>query len=169
MGVPRSSTPPSRPRGRFRRDADELWGAFALSLSRYLSGLALAGLAAWSLGVPYPLPLGAWVAVTSVVPYVGAFAGAVPAVVLALFVSPTSALLVALAYLAIQQLEGNYLTPKIQGDALGVHPLLVFLAVVAGGDLAGLLGVILAVPALAVLRVLFDFFRARLRTKPRSR
>jgi predicted PurR-regulated permease PerM len=82
----------------------------------------------------------------------------------ALTVSPTAALLTALLYLGIQQLEGNFLTPKIQGDTLRVHPILVFLAVVVGGGLGGILGVIVAVPALAVLRVLFDFLRVRLRT-----
>jgi predicted PurR-regulated permease PerM len=55
--------------------------------------------------------------------------------------------------------------PKIQGQSLNVHPVLVLLAVIIGGGLAGLLGVLLAVPTLAVLRVLFDFFSVRLRTR----
>jgi predicted PurR-regulated permease PerM len=82
----------------------------------------------------------------------------------ALTIAPTTAFLTALLYLGIQQLEGNFLTPKIQGDTLRVHPILVFLAVVVGGGLGGILGVIVAVPALAVLRVLFDFLRVRLET-----
>jgi predicted PurR-regulated permease PerM len=73
-------------------------------------------------------------------------------------------ILTAIVFLAIQQLEGNFLMPKIQGQSLNVHPVLVFLAVIIGGGLGGLIGVLLAVPTLAVLRVLFDFFRARLRT-----
>jgi predicted PurR-regulated permease PerM len=73
--------------------------------------------------------------------------------------------LTALLFLGIQQLEGNFLTPKIQGDTLRVHPVLVFLAVIIGGGLAGIVGVIVAVPSLAVLRVLFDFFRVRLTTE----
>ena len=68
-------------------------------------------------------------------------------------------------FLGTQQLEGNFLTPKIQGDTLRVHPILVFLAVIVGGGLGCILGVIVAVPALAVLRVLFDFFRVRLTTE----
>jgi predicted PurR-regulated permease PerM len=66
-------------------------------------------------------------------------------------------------YVAIQQLEGNLLTPRIQGHALRVHAIVVFLAVVAGGELAGLPGALFAVPALAIIRVLLDFLRARLR------
>jgi predicted PurR-regulated permease PerM len=69
------------------------------------------------------------------------------------------------AYVLIQQLEGNFLTPRIQGTALQVHPILVLLAVIAGGEVAGLAGVVFAVPTLAVFRVLFDFFRVRLRRK----
>ena len=57
------------------------------------------------------------------------------------------------------------MTPRIQGEAVHVHPILVFLAVIAGGQIAGLIDIIFAVPALAVLRILFDFFRVRLRLR----
>jgi len=58
------------------------------------------------------------------------------------------------------------LTPRIQGQALRVHPIIVLLAVIGGGEIAGLAGVIFAVPVLAMMRVLLDFFRARIRPKP---
>ena len=159
---------------RYRWDVRALWDAFGNTLSRYLGGLALSlaiqgvvsGFALYFLGVPYAFLLGAWVSVTALIPFLGAWLGAVPAVLLALTVSPTRALLTAVLFLLIQQLEGNFLTPRIQGQAVRVHPLLVFLGVVAGGELFGIPGVIFAVPAVAVMRVLFDFFRARLRTAP---
>jgi predicted PurR-regulated permease PerM len=159
---------------RYRQDARDLWDAFGVSLSRYLGGLifvavvqgVLAGLALWVLDVPFALLLGVWVSVTAIIPYLGAFLGAIPAVVLAFFQSPTTGILVLVVYVLIQQLEGNFLTPRIQGQAVHVHPILVLLAVIGGGQLAGLAGVIFAVPALAVLRVFFDFFRARIRTSP---
>jgi predicted PurR-regulated permease PerM len=155
---------------RYRRDARQLWNAFGLSLSRYLSGLAfvafvqgaLSGVALSILGVDYAFLLGAWVAVTAVVPLFGAWIGAIPSVILAFFVNPTVGVVTVIVFLAIQQLEGNVLTPRVMGSALGVHPILVLLAVIGAGQLFGLAGVLLAVPALAVLRVLFDFFRARL-------
>jgi predicted PurR-regulated permease PerM len=158
---------------RYRRDASELWDAFAFTLSRYLSGLALdmviqgviSAIGLFLLGVPYALLLGAWVSLTAVIPYLEAWLGAIPAVIVAFTVSPTVALLTALLYLLIQQLEGNFLQPKIQGSALNMPSILIFLAVIAGGEIAGLLGVIFAVPALAVLKVLFDFFRVRLQTE----
>lgn len=157
----------------YRRDARELWNSFGYSLSRYLAGLglsmsvqgALSAAALFLLGVPYALLLGLWVSVTAILPYIGAWLGAIPAVLIALSVSPTTAVLTALLFLAIQQLEGNFLTPRIQSQALGVHPIVVFLAVIIGGGMFGLFGAIFAVPALAVVGVLFTFFRARLKTE----
>jgi predicted PurR-regulated permease PerM len=164
----------------YRHDARDLWEAFGESLSRYLGGLVfvvmiqgvLAAAALYLLGVRYAILLGVWVSVTAIIPYLGAFLGGIPAVIVALvFGSPhfesstTTAILTIVAYVLIQQLEGNFLTPRIQGQALHMHPILVLLAVIAGGELAGLAGVVFAVPALAVFRVLFDFFRVRLRRK----
>jgi predicted PurR-regulated permease PerM len=156
----------------YRRDARELWDALALALSRYLGGLAfvlfvqgaLSALALYLIGVPYALALGAWVSITAVIPFLGAWLGAVPALLVAFSISPTAVVLTALVFLAIQQLEGNILTPRIQGQTIGVPSVIVFLAVIVGGALGGIMGVLFAVPTLAVLRVLFDFFRVRLRT-----
>ena len=149
----------------YRRDARDLWNAFGLTLSRYLNGLALdlaiqgaiSAVALYLIGVPYALVLGAFVSLTALIPYIGAWLGAVPAVIVAFTVSPTAVILTVIVFVVIQQLEGNFLMPKIQGQSLHVHPVLVFLSVIIGGGLAGLVGVLLAVPTLAVLRVLFDF------------
>ncbi|MDQ2672347.1 MAG: AI-2E family transporter [Actinomycetota bacterium] len=164
----------------YRHDARDLWEASGESLSRYLGGLVfvvmiqgvLAAAALYLLGVRYAILLGVWVSLTAIIPYLGAFLGGIPAVIVALvFGSPnfesstTTAILTIVAYVLIQQLEGNFLTPRIQGTALQVHPILVLLAVIAGGEVAGLAGVVFAVPTLAVFRVLFDFFRVRLRRK----
>lgn len=161
------------PRG-YRRDALDLWNAFSLTLSRYFGGLglslliqgALSAAALYLLGVPYAVLLGAWVAVTAIIPYLGAWIGSIPAVLLALSVSTTTAVFTAILFVAIQQFESNLLTPQIQSQAVRVHPILVLLSIFVGGEIAGLAGVIFAVPVLAVLRVLVDFFRARLRTRP---
>lgn len=155
----------------YRGDGKELWDSLAQALSRYLGGLALvlaiqgalsaAGL--YLIGVPYALALGAWVSLTAVIPFLGAWLGAVPALLVAFSISSTTVALTALLFLAVQQVEGNFLTPRIQGQTIKVPSVLVFLAVIVGGTLAGVMGVLFAVPALAVLRVLFDFFRVRLR------
>lgn len=157
----------------YREDADLLWRQLGISLSRYLGGLSvilaiqgiLSAVTLWALDVPYPLLLGAWVSLTAIIPYLGAFLGAIPAIALALTVSPTTAVLAALLFLAIQQLEGNLLTPYIQGQSVRVHPIVVLLAVLFAAEAAGIVGIIFTVPTLAVLRVLFDFFSERLRVR----
>lgn len=150
---------------RYRSDAAVLWGEFGFSLSRYVAGLfvvilvqgAVSTIALSTIGIPYPFVLGAWVSATAILPYIGAWLGAIPAVAIAAFISPTKAALVVLAYIGIQQLEGNLLTPRIQGQASRVHPILVFLAVIIGTEIAGLTGALFAVPTLT------DFLRLRLR------
>jgi predicted PurR-regulated permease PerM len=158
---------------RYRRDAAELWESEGNSLSRYLSGLGLdmvlqgafSTVALFLLGVPYALLLGTWVAITAIIPYLGAWLGAIPAVIVALTISPGKAILTALLYLVIQQIEGNFLQPRIQGQALNMPSILIFLGVIAGAEIAGFLGILFAVPTLAVLKVLFDFLRARFYTE----
>jgi predicted PurR-regulated permease PerM len=154
----------------------ELWDAFGLSFSRYLGGLALvmviqcalSGVGLWLLGVPYAILFRTWVAMTAIVPYVGAVVGAIPALIMALFVSPATSLATAILFLAIQALEGNVLTPRIQGKAINVHPILVLLAVIGGGQAVGIAGAVFAVPVLAAVKVLYDFLRPRLRVERRD-
>ena len=157
---------------RYRHDALEFWDSLGHALSRYLGGLALvlaiqgalSATALFLIGVPYPLALGAWVSITAVIPYLGAWIGAIPSLLVAFSISPGTAALTGLLFLAIQQLEGNVLTPRIQAHTIKVPSVLVFLGVLALGSLAGIPGVLLAVPTLATIRVIFDFFRVRLRT-----
>jgi predicted PurR-regulated permease PerM len=161
---------------RYRRDAAQLWEDEGASLSRYLSGLgldmviqgAISTVGLFLLHVPYALLLGTWVSLTAIIPYLGAWLGAIPAVVVALTISPVKAVLTALLYLVIQQLEGNVLQPRIQGQALNMPSILIFLGVIAGAEIAGFLGILFAVPTMAVLKVLFDFFRVRLYTEDAS-
>ncbi|HYI15294.1 MAG TPA: AI-2E family transporter [Thermomicrobiales bacterium] len=159
---------------KYRRDAQVLWEDFGSSLSRYLGGLSislllqgvLSGLALWVLGVPYPVLLGLWVSMTAIIPYLGAYLGAIPAVLLGFYQSTTIGILTIVVYIAIQQLESNVLTPRIQGQAVRVHPILVLLTVIALSEIDGLRGAVFAVPLLAVIRVLFDFLSVRLRVQP---
>lgn len=159
---------------RYRVDAAELWDAFETSISRYLGGVilvaavsgGLSGIVLWALGVPYPLLLGLWVAFTSLIPIFGTYLGVVPALPLALAQSPTTAVLTVLAYIIIQNVQDNVLTPRIQGQTAHVHPIIILLAVLWTGLAFGLFWSVIAVPALVVIRVLFDFFRRRLRVRP---
>jgi predicted PurR-regulated permease PerM len=125
----------------------------------------LAAIAFGVLGVPYAFLLGSWVGMTAIIPNFGAWLGYAPAVLLALSISPMQALITLLICLLNNVLVGNVLGPRIQGQVVQVHPLLVFLAVVAGGALVGIPGVLLAVPTVAVMRVLLDFLRVRVRVR----
>ncbi len=159
---------------RYHDDAAALWDAFGDSISRYLAGVVLvagitggvAGVVLWLLGVPYAVLLGVWVAFTSFIPVFGTYLGVVPALPLALSQSPTTAVLTVLVYVLIQNVQDNVLTPRVQGETAHVHPILVLLAVLWTGLAFGLFWSVLAVPALVVTRVLFDFFRRRLRVRP---
>jgi predicted PurR-regulated permease PerM len=154
----------------YRPDAAQLWSTVGESLSRYLSGLmvsifiqgAMATIGLTILDVPYAIVLGVWMSVTAILPYVGAFLGGIPAVLIALTISWQMALVVTGLYILINQVEGNLITPKIQGTAVRVHPLLIFISVIGGSQIAGPLGAILAVPTLAVVRVLVEFLWVRL-------
>jgi predicted PurR-regulated permease PerM len=157
----------------YRDDAVVLWDTLGYSLSRYLSGLLasilIQGVAAFIgltvLSVPYALLLGIWTSMTAILPYIGAFLGAIPAVAIALTISWQLALLTTLLFIVINQLEANFITPRIQGSAVRVHPLLIFFNVIAGSSMFGAIGAVMAVPTLAVLRVLGEFFWLRLRVR----
>ncbi len=119
-----------------------------------------AGIVLWIYGVTGLFPLGAtfavafaaWVFVMEFVPYVGPILGAIPPVLLALFTSPLAALWVIIAFLAIHQLEGHIVVPKVMGTAVGVHPLVVIFGLLIGEQLAGFIGVLLAIPVVVVVK-----------------
>ena len=115
---------------------------------------ALVGLSAAVLGVHFPLVLGILSGVTNLIPYFGAFLGGIPAVVVALTQSFRLAVYISIAIIIIQQIEGNIIAPKIIGNKLGMHPLLIVFSLLAGGKLMGIWGMLLAVPTAAVLKVL---------------
>jgi predicted PurR-regulated permease PerM len=139
-------------------DLDKVVGGFvrgqllvAGSVAAMSSALMLA------LHVPYALLIALWAGVVDIVPYLGAIAGAVPAIVLALVThGPWSALLVALGFAAINQIEGNLLTPRIVSRTVGVSPLAVIFSLVVCGELFGIIGLLIAVPLAGTVRVLID-------------
>ncbi|TYR79330.1 AI-2E family transporter [Priestia megaterium] len=106
------------------------------------------------IGLPFALVLGLIGAVTNIIPYLGPFIGAAPAVLIGILDSPTKALLVILVMVIVQQLEGNVISPLIMGRKLNIHPLTIILLLLVAGNLAGILGMILAVPVYAVTKTL---------------
>jgi len=120
--------------------------------------------AAWTmiLGIPFALLIGALAGITDILPYVGPIVGAIPAVILALTISPWKVAYVILGFVIIHQLEGTVIAPKVVGNSVGLHPLIVIFALLAGGDLGGLTGLLLAVPMAAVVKVMVAHISRRL-------
>lgn len=108
------------------------------------------------IGLKYPLLLGIIVGITNVIPYFGPIIGAVPACLVALTYSMNKAFLVILIILVLQFLDGNILSPFILGKSLRMHPLLIIMAILVGGEIAGVLGLIMAVPIVAILKTAFQ-------------
>lgn len=117
----------------------------------------LTGAAMALLGLEFALMLGIFAGVAELIPYFGPVIGAIPAMALALLKFRWLAFKVVLAVFIIHQLEGNLISPRILGNRVGLHPLAVILALMVGGKLYGLVGMFLAVPVAAVLRIIFTF------------
>ncbi len=120
----------------------------------------------WPQGGQYALLFGFWAGVTEVIPYIGPWLGAVPPVIAAFFHSPTAALIVIIVYFAIQQLESHILAPNIVGSSVGVHPLVVIFALLAGAQIGGILGIIASLPLLAMLRHTLTFYDIKMSKAP---
>ena len=108
------------------------------------------------LKLPYALIISLIVGITNMIPYFGPFIGAVPGILILLIISPKSSLIFAVLILAIQQLDGSVIGPKILGKSTGLQPISIIFAITVGGALAGPLGMFLGVPIVAVLTFLIN-------------
>ena len=113
------------------------------------------------IGIPYAVLLGAIGGISNMIPYFGPFFGALPPIFTALMISPAKAVWVLVLFLAVQQLDNNYLSPKIIEGNLGIHPITVIVVVFIGEEFFGLWGIIAAVPVYAMIKcVLIRIFKA---------
>ena len=131
------------------------WWLLGMALSMTLVG-TLSALGLWLLGIPLALTLGLIAALLAFIPNFGPVAAVIPAALVALSKSPTSALYVVLLYLAIQTVESYAITPLVQQRALSLPPALLLATQVVVGGLLGALGLALATPMLAVAVVLIQ-------------
>jgi predicted PurR-regulated permease PerM len=149
-----------------RAVASYVKGQFLVSL---IIGLSV-GVGLWILGIAglmphggrYAAAFGAWAGATELIPYLGPWLGAAPPVLYALVQHPLSALWVVLMFLGIQQLEGHVVVPKVMGSSLRLHPLLVIFGLLAGGEIYGFAGILVALPLLAAARAAWEFFAERI-------
>ena len=155
----------------YRTDARDLAAEIYRMLGAYMRGQLLicalvglfTGVALWLVGVPYSLVLGIVAGVTAFIPFIGPFLGALPAIAVAAFVSQSSGkvVIVLIVYFVISNVIYNFVSPKVFGNAVHLSPMLVIIAFVVGGYLGGILGLFVAVPAAAALRILFLYAHER--------
>lgn len=128
-----------------------LWFRGQLLLSLTVGVVTFIGLTI--MGIPYALILAIIAAFTELIPIIGPILGAVPAVIVALFVSPLMAVIVGAFYVFVQQLENHILVPQVMRKAVGLNPVIIISSMLIGAKLLGILGVILAVPVASSISV----------------
>jgi predicted PurR-regulated permease PerM len=138
---------------------------------------ASAGLLMWAYGAVgifedgsrYALAFGAWFGLMELVPYLGPVLGALPPILVAALDDPLTAVWVGLGFLALQQLEGHVVAPQVFGRSLRLNPLIVLFALLLGGEVAGFVGAILALPIAAVVRETVVYLHRHLVLEPWGR
>lgn len=155
---------------KYEEDSKKLYKEINESLSNFVRGrLLMAVFVGVSttillsvLGVGFAVPIGFITGFADIVPYIGPFLGFIPAVLFAFLVSPIKAVWVSIAFVLIQWAENNLIAPKVIGETTGLHPMVVLLAIVIGGGMFGVMGMIFSVPVIAILVVIFKFAKEKM-------
>ena len=140
----------------------ELLEKMSETISKYISGQAIECLfvgTCTAIGygivcVPFALLIGIFAGITNMIPYIGPYIGLLPALILALSNSVRQTILVIIVCVVVQQIDGNLIYPNVIGKSLDIHPLTIIIILLVAGNLAGLLGMLLAVPVYAVIKVI---------------
>jgi predicted PurR-regulated permease PerM len=146
------------------RRVNTLWVAIEARLGAWVRGQLLLmlsvggglGIGYVLLGLPGAFALALWAAVAELIPMLGPYIGVAPALVVALTISPTTALILMIYAVVIQSIEGYVLVPRVMGHAVGISPLVVFLGILVGVTLGGLPGGFIAVPIAGALQVILQ-------------
>jgi len=150
--------------GDYREDFDAIWPKVKAMLFSYLRGqLTVAVIIGVAVGIaltvermPFAVALGVLAGITTLVPFIGPWLGAVPIELVALSLGPQEAIVVGVTYLVITNVVLQFLFPQIMGAAVKLPALLVIVAFIAGFSLAGILGMFIAIPVAATIAILFD-------------
>ncbi|MDU6092374.1 MAG: AI-2E family transporter, partial [Staphylococcus lugdunensis] len=147
---------------KFRKDYHDLLEKMSVQVGSYIQGQIIVSFCIGILlfigytiiGLDYSLILASIAAVTSVVPYLGPTIAISPAIIIALITSPLMLLKLAVVWTLVQFIEGHFISPNIMGKTLKIHPLTIIFILLSAGNLLGIVGVILGIPAYAILKVL---------------
>lgn len=135
---------------------DEVFGSYIrcqILLSLIIAVMTSGAL--FLLKIDFALVIGIINGITNIIPYFGPIIGAVPAILLAMLQSPMKAVYTMVLMIIIQQVESDIISPKITAGSVGLHPMTVILALLIGGKYFGVMGLILAVPVAAALKVIY--------------
>ncbi|MCD8511664.1 MAG: AI-2E family transporter [Bacillus sp. (in: Bacteria)] len=158
---------------KFRSDGYNLVKEIDHSLGNYIRGQlfvcivvgVLAYIGFWIIDMPYALLLAVFIGLTNIIPYFGPIIGVIPVVFIALTESFQLVILGLVVNFIVQIIEGNLLAPVIVGKTLHMHPVLIIFALIVGGELGGVIGLIISVPILTVIRVIFLHIRRLVRER----
>jgi len=108
------------------------------------------------IGVPYAVVLGVIAGFLELIPYLGPTLASIPAIIIAFTVSPFLALLTLILYFLIQEIENYVIVPKVMEKSVGLHPIVIIIAILVGGQFAGIMGVILSVPIATIISIILE-------------
>lgn len=138
------------------REANEVFSKFLIgkTLDSVIIGI-IAFIGFKLIGTSYPMLMAIIIGITNIIPYFGPFFGGIPVTIIVLFYDPLIALYTGIYIIFLQQIDGYIIGPKILGDSVGVTPFWIILAILIGGGLFGVLGMLLGVPTFALIRNIY--------------
>lgn len=158
---------------KYRKDIIYLAITIDKSLSQFIRGRLLMSLYVgifttvmlFILGIDFAFVIGLMTGIFDIIPYIGPLIGFIPALFFGFIESPIKAVWVSILFLVIQWGENNILAPKIIGDSMGIHSLVIFLAIIIGGGVFGVFGMIVSVPLVAVFKIIYEFIKNKIKTR----
>ncbi len=156
---------------KFRKDADQILNNMDNQVGSYIRGQIIVAICIGILlyigyliiGLEFAITLAIIAALTSVVPYIGPIIAISPAIVIAIVDSPFMLLKLAIVWAVVQFSEGNFISPNVMGRTMQIHPLTIIFVLLIGGNLFGLVGIILGIPGYAILKVIFTYLFSKFR------
>ena len=150
---------------KWRKDATELFGEINDCLKNYVRGVALDALVIFIIcgvvfsiiGLKAPLLFAIFCAITNVIPYIGPYIGAVPALIVGFSISPTVGLLTGASIIVIQFFEGNFLQQYIMSKTTKLHPVTIIMGLLVFQHFWGVIGMALSAPIIGILKIIFNF------------
>ncbi|MBP1947420.1 AI-2E family transporter [Virgibacillus litoralis] len=158
---------------RYRDDANQILKNMDVQVGSYIQGQIIVAscigillfIGYLIIGLDYAITLAIIAAVTSVVPYLGPMIAISPAIIIALVASPFMFFKLAIVWVAVQFLEGNFISPNVMGKTMSVHPLTIIIVLLVAGNLFGIVGVVLGIPGYAILKVIVQYLYTKFKQR----